>query len=423
MAHNLSTANGKTSFFYYGEAPWHGLGQHLDNPATAQEAIHAAGLGYEVQLTPIATFDGLTVEGRRAVVRYDNQTVLGVVSDRYVPVQNSHAFGFLDAVVADSGLRYHTAGALGRGEKIFLLAKLPESIRVKNSDDLVDKFLLLTNAHDGSAALRVFFTPIRVVCQNTLSMAERQGHGQGVSILHKGNLEGKILEAQRVLGLAQRFYDDAAYQIDRLASYYPSVTELGIYFKSLYPDPDEDKNNSRAVRIREELHRLFEEGVGHDMPQIPPFGLDRVQRRHGTGRSSAVGQGTRRPTASQQPSPIDLVGQRRQAERAGLESRPGNDRKQLKPLKNGVPSSAGGTSFTFIQPTKRVLCPPSPSSAGSPVQFSTRTDAITATHVAERLFPQMETENETCGPNAWRFLPGVRESNRSRRIFLTTPAG
>jgi phage/plasmid-like protein (TIGR03299 family) len=268
VAHNLSTVNGKTSFFYYGEAPWHGLGRQLDQPATAQEAIAAAGLDYEVQLTPIATFDGLTVEGRRAVVRYDNQTVLGVVSDRYVPVQNSHAFSFLDAVVADSGIRYHTAGALGKGEKIFLLAKLPESIRVKNSDDLVDKFLLLTNAHDGSAALRVFFTPIRVVCQNTLSMAERQGHGQGVSILHKGNLEGKILEAQRVLGLAQRFYDDAAHQIDRLASYYPSVTELGAYFKSLYPDPEEDKNNSRAVRTREELHRLFEEGVGHDMPEI-----------------------------------------------------------------------------------------------------------------------------------------------------------
>lgn len=106
MAHNLATANGKTSFFYYGEAPWHGLGQKLDAPATAQEAIIAAGLDYEVQLTPIATYDGLTVEGRRAVVRYDEQEVLGVVSGRYVPVQNRQAFGFLDAVVADGGLRY-----------------------------------------------------------------------------------------------------------------------------------------------------------------------------------------------------------------------------------------------------------------------------------------------------------------------------
>lgn len=268
MAHNLATVNGKTSFAYYGESPWHGLGQKLDAPATAQEAITAAGLDYEVQLTPIATYDGLTVEGRRAVVRYDKQEVLGVVSDRYVPVQNRQAFGFLDAIVAEGGLRYHTAGALGRGEKIFLLAKLPESIRVKNSDDLVDKYLLLSNAHDGSAALRIFFTPIRVVCQNTLNLAERRGQGQGVSILHKGNLEAKIKEAQRVLGLAQRFYDDAAAKIDGLASHYPSQEQLKQFFATLYPDPEEGKDNARAKNVREEFHRLFEQGIGHDDPAI-----------------------------------------------------------------------------------------------------------------------------------------------------------
>lgn len=268
MAHNLATANGKTSFAYYGESPWHGIGQKLDAPATAQEAITAAGLDYEVQLTPIATYDGLAVEGRRAVVRYDKQEVLGVVSDRYVPVQNRQAFGFLDAIVAEGGLRYHTAGALGRGEKIFLLAKLPESIRVKDSDDLVDKYLLLSNAHDGSAALRIFFTPIRVVCQNTLNLAERRGQGQGVSILHKGNLEAKIKEAQRVLGLAQRFYDDAAAKIDNLASHYPSQEQLKQFFAALYPDPEEGKDNARAKNVREELHQLFEQGIAHDDPAI-----------------------------------------------------------------------------------------------------------------------------------------------------------
>jgi len=268
MAHNLATANGKTSFFYYGEAPWHGLGQKLDAPATAQEAITAAGLDYEVQLTPIATYDGLTIEGRRAVVRYDKQEVLGVVSDRYVPVQNRQAFGFLDAVVADGGLRYHTAGALGKGEKVFLLAKLPGHIRVKNSDDLVDKFLLLANSHDGSTALRVYFTPIRVVCQNTLALAERRSQGQGVSILHKGDLQAKIKEAQQVLGFAARFYDDAEERINRLASYYPSPAQVAAYFKEIYPDPEEGKDNTRALNVRQELHRLFEEGIGHDEPSI-----------------------------------------------------------------------------------------------------------------------------------------------------------
>jgi len=267
MAHNLATTNGKAAMMYTGEVPWHRLGTKLDQPATAREAITAAGLDYEVKLTPVTTYDGLEVPKTNAVVRYDTQTVLGVVSNRYVPVQNQQAFGFLDSVVAEGGLRYHTAGALGQGEKIWMLAKLPGHIRVKNSDDLVDKFLLLSNSHDGSAAMRVFFTPIRVVCQNTLTLAERGSRGQGVSILHKGDLQAKIHDAQQVLGFATRFYDDAGERINRLASHYPSQTQLTAYFRELYPDPEEG-SNTRAANVRQELHRLFEEGIGHDEPSI-----------------------------------------------------------------------------------------------------------------------------------------------------------
>ena len=272
MPHNLATTNGKTAMMYVGEVPWHHLGTKLDQPATAHEAITAAGLNYLVELKPLKTNDGNDVPSRKATVRSDTNQVLGVVGNSYLPVQNFQAFGFLDAVVADGGLRYHTAGALGRGEKIWMLAKLPGQIQVKNSADIVDKFLLLSNAHDGSAALRVYFTPIRVVCQNTLSLAESRSQGQGVSILHKGDLQAKIKEAQQVLGFATRFYDDAEERINRLASYYPSQAQLSAYFKEIYPDPEEDKDNTRAVNIRQELQRLFEDGIGHDVPEIKRSG-------------------------------------------------------------------------------------------------------------------------------------------------------
>jgi phage/plasmid-like protein (TIGR03299 family) len=268
MAHNLATTNDKPAMMYTGEVPWHRLGTRLDQPATAEEAIGAAGLGYQVDLSPLRTEAGAEVTQRKAVVRRDTGRVLGVVGNSYVPVQNHEAFGFLDAVVAEGGLRYHTAGALGLGERIWLLAKLPGQIQVKDSADVVDKFLLLSNTHDGSSALRVFFTPIRVVCQNTLNLAVREGEGRGVAILHKGNLAAKIKEAQRVLGLAVRFYDDAQSQIDKLASSHPSPTQLAAYFKALYPDPEDGKNATRAENVRTELGRLFEEGVGHDQPEI-----------------------------------------------------------------------------------------------------------------------------------------------------------
>lgn len=267
MAHNLATTNGRAAMAFYGETPWHELGTSLDAPATAAEAISAAGLDYEVELNGLETLDGIPVPQRRAVVRTDSNDVIGIVGNGYVPVQNRECFGFLDAVVAEGGIRYHTAGALGRGERIWLLAKLPDQIRIKDSDDVVDKFLLLSNTHDGSSALRVFFTPIRVVCQNTLSMAEVRSHGQGISILHRGDLTSKIREAQRVLGLAEQFYDDAGAKIDRLASFYPTSEQLKSFFEILYPDPVHSENR-RAKNVREKLAGLFESGVGQDMPEV-----------------------------------------------------------------------------------------------------------------------------------------------------------
>ena len=267
MAHELATTNGRTAMMYAGEVPWHKLGTRLNEPATAREAIDAAGLNYLAELKPIQTSDGIPIPQRKAVIRSDSREVLGVVGNSYVPVQNHQAFGFLDAVVADDNLRYHTAGALGKGERVWMLAKLPDSIRVKNSDDVTEKFLLLSNSHDGSSALRVHFTPIRVVCANTLAIAARNGRGQGISIIHKGDLATKVKQAQEVLGLARQFYEDADEQIQRLANHYPSMRQLEEYFRQVYPDSP-DGESSRTKNVRQEMLRLFEQGIGHDIPEI-----------------------------------------------------------------------------------------------------------------------------------------------------------
>lgn len=267
MVHDLASTNGRTAMMYVGDTPWHGLGTKLDRPATAAEAIEAAGLAYQVELRPLVTDGGIDVPHRKAVLRADSNEVLGVVGNSYRPVQNHQCFGFLDAVVADGSVRYHTAGALGKGEKVWMLAKLPGEIRVRGSEDVTEQFLLLSNSHDGSSALRVFFTPIRVVCANTLGMAERRSRGQGVSIVHKGNLSAKVAEAQEILGFAKRFYDDLQSRIDQLANHYPNRKQLEAYFAALYPDSTDTKNR-RAQNVRNELFRLFEHGRGQDIPQI-----------------------------------------------------------------------------------------------------------------------------------------------------------
>lgn len=267
MPNDLATTDGRPAMAYFGETPWHGLGTKLDNPATAAEAIQAAGLNYRADLVPMITEDGITVPDRKAVVRSDTQEVLGVVGNSYVPIQNGKCFSFLDAVVAEGSVRYHTAGALGKGERIWLLAKLSGHIQVKNTEDVTDKYLLLSNSHNGSSALRVFFTPIRVVCANTLAIAQRKGRGQGIAIQHKGDLAAKVRQAQKVLGLAHRFYDDVQVRVDVLANHYPTTAQLKTFFETLYPDPSDGKNK-RAENIRSELFRLFEEGRGQDIPNI-----------------------------------------------------------------------------------------------------------------------------------------------------------
>jgi len=116
-------------------------------------------------------------------------------------------------------------------------------------------------------ALRVHYSAIRVVCANTLAMADSEGRGEGIAIRHQGDLVSKVQEAQEVLGLAVKFFDDLEGQFDLMARHYPSYAEVSAYFKALYPDPEEG-NPARAQNIRDELFQLFENGKGQDIPEI-----------------------------------------------------------------------------------------------------------------------------------------------------------
>ena len=266
MSHDIAQTNGRPAIAYFGETPWHGLGTKLDQPANAEKAIAAAGLNYRVDLQVLTTNTGIEIPSRKAVVRSDTNEVLGVVSNSYAPIQNTECFSFLDSIVAIGDVEYHTAGALGKGEKVWMLAKLPGEIRLKDSEDVTEQYLLLSNSHDGQSALRVFFTPIRVVCANTLGAAERQGRGSGVSIVHKGDVRSRAAEARELLGLATRFYKQTSELANTLVSHYPTRQELERYFEQLYPDRD-GLVNARSKNIRAQLFHLFEHGRGQNIPE------------------------------------------------------------------------------------------------------------------------------------------------------------
>jgi phage/plasmid-like protein (TIGR03299 family) len=223
MAHHLNynEQTKKHSFFSTKEKAWHNLGQVIQDYPTSAEAIKHAGLDYEVEKRKLFTSSlqdmRIEVPNFFSTVRTDNDTVLGVVGKDYQIVQNRDAFSFFDSIVGGDGMLYETAGALGNGERIFITAKLPDYIRVGN-DDLIEKYLFLTTSHDGSGSITAAFTPIRIVCANTLNAALRN-QTNTVRIRHTSNAKQRLEQAHKVLGIS----DHLALQLESIFNNWAKV--------------------------------------------------------------------------------------------------------------------------------------------------------------------------------------------------------
>jgi phage/plasmid-like protein (TIGR03299 family) len=219
MAHqlHLNELTQQYSFFSVKEKAWHGLGQIVDQYPTSREALQFAGLDYTVEKRALFTYDNennsadadtgikipeLDVPNYYATVRTDNENVLGVVGKDYEVVQNIDAFSFFDSIVGGDGIQYETAGALGKGERIFITAKLPGYIKV-GSDDCIEKYLFLTTSHDGYGSIMAAFTPIRIVCNNTLNAALRN-HSGSIKIRHTANAKERLEQAHKLMGISDR---------------------------------------------------------------------------------------------------------------------------------------------------------------------------------------------------------------------------
>ena len=268
MSHNLEIKNGSASFAYAGETPWHRLGKKLKEAFDAKTAIKEAGLQFTVEKAQIKVADsGVIIPNRFAIRRTDTKDILGVVGKSYEPLQNKDAFAFFDGVFGKNKARYECAGVLGKGERIWLLAKLPGNFSIQG-DDVIGKYLLLTNGHDGSEAVRARFTPIRVVCQNTLNAALRE-KSKEVYVMHHSNIEERLKIAGKLLAQAGVYFDEAQKTFKAFASFKLSDQNRRDYFTQVVAETVKPlKELSSVTRQKiEKLEELHETGKGTDLPK------------------------------------------------------------------------------------------------------------------------------------------------------------
>ena len=256
MAANVET------MMYVREVPWHGLGKKLDAPATSKEAIVASGLDWRVESRPIYDVNGNIIAGFKANTRDIDDKVLGVVGKKYCIVQNEDAFDFTDSLV-DEGMVYETAGSLNGGKKIWLLGKMPET---KILDDKVEPYVCFVNSHDGTGAIKVCMTNVRVVCNNTLNFALSTAKRMW-STIHVGNMDEKLTEARHTLGLIDEYTQALALDCEKMADAKMTDAQFESIFDELYPvDPEEDSKR-RIENVNNIKSALFACLLASDIAQ------------------------------------------------------------------------------------------------------------------------------------------------------------
>lgn len=264
---------------YVGQTPWHGQGKRVPAEVTAKEMIRAAGLDWLVEKRP-ARGNKPTVNsrGEERFSRYElvrlprpngneEEVVLGLVSGRYEPLQNLEAFQFFDPIVNQKTATYETAGALGDGERVWVMAQMPGAIKVVLGDEC-QKYLLLSNSHTGQGSVIVKFTAIRVVCQNTLTMALKDGQS-AFRVRHSAKMGVRLDEVADLIATANQIYEEAAARFQKLAATkVKNKRMLEEYLAALFPKSESQKKNETHSPKWDHVTKLFETKPDLQLPGV-----------------------------------------------------------------------------------------------------------------------------------------------------------
>ena len=250
---------------YAGKVPWHGLGVQVDDTMTPEEMLEAAGLNWTVSKRPAYTINSpiwsddvglLNAEGHHFLVRDSDNSVLSACGEDYVPFQNADTFRFFKKFVSNGSMKMETAGSLKDGQDIWGLAKLKSGFQLPGGDE-IEGYLLIDSPHVSGKALTVMFTPIRVVCSNTMALA-LSSEGKRFRVLHLQTFDDEIMKAaEEALGIS----DTKMKEFEQQASFL-------------------SKKRAKPIDVQKFIAELFQpslfiertkRGVANDVPFIDEF--------------------------------------------------------------------------------------------------------------------------------------------------------
>ena len=267
MAHEVE------QILYVGDVPWHKLGTRFEEPPTIEQGLVAAGLDWKVTTEPLFTGSKEQVDAM-VTRRSSDNSILGVVGPSYVPLQNTEAFNFFAPFFESKGASIECAGSLRQGKRIFILAKINNDPLVIKGNDIVDRYILLSNSHDGTMAVRAGFTPIRVVCANTLAMAHENGESKLLRVKHTGSVVQNLELIQKAMNLANSSFEATAEQYRFLASKEINSADLEKYVKLVFNASKKlelaggNLDQLDNKRILNSIIPIFEKGRGNDMKEV-----------------------------------------------------------------------------------------------------------------------------------------------------------
>ena len=257
MAHEVET------MMYVGIEPWHGLGKAIPEgkKLNIQEAITAAGLDWEVGMKPLfAAHEGeehQAVKDYMATYRITDNKVLGIVGSNYWPLQNKDAFQWFQPFLDSKRVTLHTAGSLYGGRRIWVLARIEDNTAAIKGGDEVRQYILLSSSHDGSLAVRVGFTPVRVVCNNTLCMAHESKASKLLKVRHSAGIIANLDLVRETMNLAAQEFEATVQQYNTLAAKDIDADGLEKYVRKVF-----DIEKTGGDKLLPKIIYLFENGRG-----------------------------------------------------------------------------------------------------------------------------------------------------------------